>query len=180
MSQTVTSIDVPPEERPQDHDQGFFTPDITMMILTWITFFILLAVLKKYAWRPILKTLDTREESIRKSLDEVDRIHEEKERIEETRHNILQVAEKEATEIIEASRKAAQEAAKVIQAKAKDESQIILANASREIAEEKQKAQAELHQESVHIAVALAGKIIEENLDEEKNRQLIDQFMKEI
>ena len=72
------------------------------------------------------------------------------------------------------------EMAKGIHEKAKEEAHILLQNAKREIKDEVEKAQADLRAESARIAVALAGKLIEKNLDDEKNRKLVDEFIKEI
>ena len=52
----------------------FLTPDVTMIVLTWATFFTLFFVLYKFAWKPILTALDNREESIRRSVEEVQKI----------------------------------------------------------------------------------------------------------
>ena len=150
-----------------------------MVLLTWVTFFLLLAVLYKYAWKPILNILDVREESIRKSLEDVDQIKSELEALDSKCTQLTAEAERKSTEIIDQSRKAAREAANIIANKAREEAQISLENAIRDIKEEVQKAQMQLREESVQIAVGLASKLIEENLSVEKNRSLINKFIKE-
>jgi len=161
-------------------EPGFFTADITMLILTWVTFFLLLAILHKFAWKPILAALDQREKAISKSVEDADKIKAELEKLEETSRTILNRAEAKAKEVLDQSRRAAVEAAKIIEQKVREESKILMENARREINEEKEKAQAELREESANIAVELAGKIIDENLDSEKNRKLVNRFIKEI
>jgi len=161
-------------------EQSLFTPDVTMLILTWVTFFLLLAILQKYAWKPILAALEIREKSIRDSVDNAQRLETELAKLDEKQNAMIAEVEQKSKEIIDQSRKAATEAAKTIQSKAKEEAQILLENAKREIDNEKEKAQAELRSESAQIAVELAEKILEENLDEKKNRKLIDQFLKQI
>lgn len=159
---------------------SFLSPDITLMILTYVTFFLLLAILYKYAWKPILTALDAREEKIRKSLEEAQKTHEELAKIDETREKLLLEAEKNAKDLIAHSKKAASDAAKIIQDKAREESQILLENANREIKQEQEKAQAMIREESARIATDLAGKIIEKNLDKATNRKLINQFIKDL
>ena len=160
--------------------KSYFDPNTSMMVMTWVVFFLLLAILYKFAWKPILTALDNREELLRKSIDEADQVKAELAKIEETRTKILAEAETQAKEIITESRQAAQEAAANIQHKAKEEAQILLENAQREIKESLNKTKAELRQESAEIAVKLASKLIEENLDDAKNKKLVDSLIKDI
>lgn len=180
MAEYSSFVEAGAQGAPSAQDSGFLSPDASMVLLTWITFFLLLAILHKFAWKPILANLDAREERIRRSLEEADKVKEDLQRINQTRDQVLGEAEVRAKEILDQSRKAAAEAAKIIQHKAREEGQILLENARREIQEEKEKAQADLRQESAHIAIRLAGKLLEENLDNEKNRRLINEYIKEI
>jgi len=179
MDNHSETVEVHSQPISEHHEKGFFNPDMNMVLLTWVTFFLLLAVLYKYAWKPILNILDAREESIRKSLDDVDRIKNELEELDAKCTQITAEAESKATGIIDHSRKAAKEAANIIANKAKEEAQISLENAIRDIKEETQKAQMKLREESAQIAVELASKLIEENMSIEKNRLLINKFIKE-
>lgn len=162
------------------HEPNMLNPDLTLLVLTWVTFLLLLAVLYKFAWKPILSALDNREESIRKSVEEVERIKNELAKIEETRSTLIGQAELKSREIIDKSRKAAVEAALVIEQKAREETKILMENAQRQLKDEIKKAQSDLREESARIAVGLASKLIEENLDTEKNKKLIHQFMKDV
>ena len=167
------------------HSQGnnlppFLTPDLTLLLLTWVTFFALLAILYKYAWKPILSALDVREQSIRKSLEDVDLITSKMEKIDEKCAQLITEAETKAKDVIVQSRQAAKEAAYGIEGKAREEAKISLENALRDIKAETQKAQIYLREESAQIAVELAGKIIEENITMAKNRKLINRFIKDI
>ncbi|MCB9748118.1 MAG: F0F1 ATP synthase subunit B [Candidatus Omnitrophica bacterium] len=170
------------EESIEHHDQpsGFINPDATMLFLTWITFFLLLAVLYKYAWKPILAALDHREKHIEDAVKNADQIKKELEEIDAKCRNLIAEAEEKSKALIERSKKAAHEAAKHIEQKAREESQILIENAQREIKNEVEKARANLRAESADIIVKLASKIIEENLDEEKNKKLINQYIREI
>jgi len=158
---------------------SFFAPDVTMVLLTWVSFFLLLAVLYKYAWKPILTALDQREETLRQSLDDADRLKAAMENIEAAQKELIAKADDHAKTIIEKSRHAASEAAKHIQLKAREESQILLENAKREIHDELQKAKEIIKEEGIDVAVKLAEKLIDKNLDTAGNRRLIDEFMKE-
>ena len=159
---------------------AIFTPEVSMMVLTWITFFILLAILHKFAWKPILTALDQREEMIRRCVEDAKKTKEELAKISDTRERIVKESEAKAKEIIEQSRKAAREAAKVIEEKTKQEVQILLENANREILSAQEKAIFWLKEKSADMAVILASKVLQENLDNEKNRSLVDKLVKEI
>ncbi|HBR15774.1 MAG TPA: ATP synthase F0 subunit B [Candidatus Omnitrophica bacterium] len=179
MSEIADTIDISTASQAAT-DPGVLSPDVGMTLLTWVTFFLLLAILNKFAWKPILNRLDQRAEEIKKSLENADRIKEELAAIHQKQAQLIKEAETRAHEIIDQSRKAAVEAANVIRHKAKEETKISLENALREIKDEKEKAQAFLREESARIAVSLAGKLLEQNLDDEKNRRFINQMIKEI
>ena len=167
---------IPPEEV----QASIISPDLSMMVLTWVVFFLLMGVLYKFAWRPILTALDAREKSIRKSVDDVERIKREMEDIEQTRRQLINEAHTKSKEIIDHSRKAAREAAHIIEQKARETAKISLENALRDIREETQKAQLQLRREGAHIAIELASKLIEENMDTEKNQKTVNRLIKEI
>jgi len=150
-----------------------------MVILTWVTFFCLLAILYKFAWKPILVALDAREEKIRRALEDARKAKEELEKIETTKTALIHEADLKAKEIVDRARQAAIEAAKVIDHKAKEEAHILLGNANQEIKAMTDKARMILRKESADVAVSLASKIIQDELDETKHHKLIDRFIKE-
>jgi F-type H+-transporting ATPase subunit b len=169
-----------PLHHPEEGQNTLLAPDAALLLLTWITFFTLLVVLYKTAWKPILTALEKREAMIRKAVDNAEDAKNQLAKIAETRGQLIKEADREAREIVEASRKAAVEAAKVIEHKAEEQAQIILENAQREIKEAKEELVADLRRESAQVAVQLAEKILEENLNNEKNNKIIDQFIKNL
>ena len=162
------------------HDAGIMSPDVTMIVLTWVAFISLLIILHKFAWKPIFALLDAREEKIRKAVEDAEKAKETLAHIEQTREQILTEAHRKAKDIVDQSQKAAVEAAKVIQQKTREEAQIVFENARREIKEEAERAQAALREESAKVAIILAGKLLEENLDDDKNRKLVNELIKKI
>ena len=165
---------------PSEVEVNLLNPDLGMLLLTWVVFFLLLGILYKFAWKPILVALDAREQSIRKSVDDVERIKREVEAIEQTRKQLINAAHTESKEIIDRSRNAARDAANIIEQKARETAKISLENALRDIREETQKAQAQLRREGAHIAIELASKLIEENMDTERNQKTVNRLIKEI
>ena len=161
-------------------DVSFFTPEIQLIFLTWITFFLLLAVLYKYAWKPILNALDQREQRIRQSVQQAEEIRQKLVQLEETTQKTLTKAEAQARDIVAQSRQASVNASKVIEQKAREEAKIVIENAQREIHAEFAKARDVLKQESAEYAIKIAEKLLEENLDEAKNKALIDKLINEV
>lgn len=165
---------------PAEVEASLLNPDVSMVVLTWVTFLVLSVVLYKFAWNPILKALDAREALLRRSVAEADRIKEELARIHETRQQFIREAEKKSREIISEARKAATLASAGIQRKAGEEANILLANARRDIREETEKARIILREESAQLAVDLAAKLIEKNLDTDANRKFIHKLIAEV
>ncbi len=159
---------------------GILSPDTTLVILTWISFFALLAILHRFAWKPILAALKQREDYIRKSLDDADKIKSQLAEVEAAKKAILDEAKEKANIIIEQSRKMGHELAGQIEGRAKKNAEGIITSAHQEIEGERERVRNALKKESVQTAVSLAEKILKENLDTKKNRDLINQAIKDI
>ncbi len=151
-----------------------------MVIWTWVVFAILLAVLYKVAWKPILAKLDEREKDIQDSIDHATQLRDELAAIEEVRAKTIAEADEKARAILDAARRGAQEQARAIETKAREEAQIMVENAKREIDNSRAKAEDALRIESAAWARELAGRLLEANLDDEKNRALTDKFIQEL
>ena len=149
-----------------------------MMIgLTWVTFILVTFILYKVAWKPILEALDKREETIRKSQEEAAQIREELRKMEDSRRKTQAEADNQARDIIAAARRAAEDAGRVIEEKSRKEAQILVENAERDIGKAREKAIAALRKESADLSIALAGKLIGANLDDKKNRAMVDKLI---
>lgn len=159
---------------------NLLSPDITMMILTWVTFFILFAILKKFAFKPILDGLQKREDDIRKSLEDADKAKAQLAQIELEKAQIINAAKSQASQIIDEARKTATSVAHETENKARSNAQEMLNNATAQIEGERQKVRQALKEESVGIAINLAGKILKENTDTDKNRRLVEEAIKEL
>ncbi|MBI3617541.1 MAG: F0F1 ATP synthase subunit B [Candidatus Omnitrophica bacterium] len=161
-------------------EPSLLSPDVGMVALTWITFLLLSVVLYKFAWTPILKALDDREELLRRSVENADKIKAELDQLHQTRNQFIHEAEEKARNIISEAKQAGTQLSRVIQDKAREEAGILLENTRRDIKEEIAKAKIVLREESAQIAIELAGKLIEKNLDTESNRKLIHKLTAEV
>jgi F-type H+-transporting ATPase subunit b len=159
---------------------GILSPDTTLVILTWVSFFALLVILHRFAWKPILEGLKQREDYIRKSLDDADKINTQLAEVNAAKERILDEAKQKANQIIEQSRKTGNELAGQIEQRAKKNAEEIISSAHQEIEGERERVRNALKKESAQTAVSLAEKILKENLDTEKNRNLINQAIKDI
>lgn len=164
------------------HPSGadILSPDVMMMVLTWVTFFILLAILKKFAFKPILETLEKRERDIRESLDNADKAKRQLQEIEADKQRILDEARQQAIMIVDDARKVAKNLAADIEVKGRQHAQDIIKGAQEEIEADRQRLLKGLRQESGELAISLAGKIIKENMDQEKNRRLVKEAVEQL
>ena len=165
---------------PEAQQPGILNPDTTLVILTWFSFLALLVILHKFAWKPILLGLKQREDYIRKSLEDADKLNKQLAESEAAKGKILDEAKLRANAIIEQSRKIGTELAGQIEGRAKKNAEEIINSAHQEIAGEYERARNALKKESVQTAISLAEKILKENLDTEKNRNLINQAIKDM
>jgi len=176
MENTIEQTQVP-EAAPK---LNVFPSDVLMIVLTWVTFFCLLALLHKFAWKPILQGLQNREKEIRDALENADKTKAQLVQIEQERLKILNEAKTQAVLIIDQGRKTAKDLAADIEAKSRQHAQEITQSAHEEIEGERQRLLKSLRQESAEVAISLATKIIQENMDQEKNRRLVSDAIKQL
>ena len=155
-------------------------PDPGLFIWTIVTFLVLLALLAKFAWRPLLQALESRQERIRKSLEDAERARQELERLQQESAKMMQQARIEAESIVTQTRADAERLREELKQKAKDEADNILRNAQQQIQLQTRQAIQQIRHEVADIAVLLASKLIERNIAKEDNARLIDDTLKQI
>ena len=151
-----------------------------LMIWTVITFVILVMILKKVAWKPILTALDKRESDIKESLAQAEKAKDEAKKILEENQANLAKAEEESKKIIEQSRAYAESLKEQLIKDSKDQAKKIVDEASSEIQRKKDAAFEELKGQIAEIAVNAAEKIIRESLDAQKSKQIIDKYLNDV
>jgi F-type H+-transporting ATPase subunit b len=152
-------------------------PDPGLFIWTILTFLILLALLSKFAWTPLLAALEARRERIAQSLDEARRAHEEMERLKRESAEIIRQAHVEASAIVSAGRTDAERVREETKQKARAEAAAILAAAQRQIESEAVRARDDVRREAADLAVAIASKLLRRNISIEDNRVMIDEMI---
>jgi len=147
------------------------TPDIGLLFWTFISFALLFFLLKKFAWKPIVGTVNDREKSIRDALASAEKARLEMENLQADNKRILQEARIER----EAMLKEARDLKNKMITDAKDEAQTqankMIAQAQSAIESEKNAAMAELKSHVAGLAVDIAEKVVREELSN-KGKQL--------
>lgn len=155
-------------------------PDPGLFIWTIITFLVLLALLVKFAWRPLLDALERRQESIRKSLDDARHAKQELERLQSESQRILAEARTEAQAIVARTRDDASRFREELRQKAQQEASGIVKNAERQIELETARALQQIRHEAVDLSVAIASKLLERNVSKEDNERLIEDTFRQL
>lgn len=154
--------------------------DPGLFIWTIITFLVLLTLLAKFAWRPLLRSLEARQETIRKSLADAEKARQELERLNQESSQIIRQARVESESIIGASRADAERLRGELREKARAEADGILKNAERQIQLETARALQQIRHEAADLSVAIASKLIQRNLTKEDNEKLIEDALKQL
>jgi F-type H+-transporting ATPase subunit b len=155
-------------------------PDPGLFLWTILTFLVLVTLLAKFAWRPLLQALDSRQELIRKSLDDAQQAKQELERLQHESAQIIRQARIDAEAVVAQSRSDAATLREEMRQKAKAEADGIVRNAERQIQLETQRALQQIRHEAVDLSVMIASKILRRNLTKEDNEKLIEEALKQV
>jgi F-type H+-transporting ATPase subunit b len=151
--------------------------NIPLIVTQIIGFLILLWFLNRYVFRPILGILAERQKNIQDVYDGLDRDRESMESTRRQYEERLAGIEAEAREKIQAAVKEAQDLRADLVADAQKQAESIVERGRNEIERERQKAFLEMRQQIVSLAVAAAGKVIGEAMNEPRHAKLVDDFI---
>jgi F-type H+-transporting ATPase subunit b len=154
--------------------------DPGLFVWTIITFLILLGLLSKFAWKPLLHALEKRENEIVRSLKDAEKARKELDRLTSEGDEIIAKARSEAQAIVGEGKKAADQLKESTLSKAKETAAANLDDAKEQIKMEKEKAIAEIKGEVVGLSLSIAEKLVKKNLNEEDNKSLINESLKNI
>ena len=155
-------------------------PDPGLYIWTILTFLILVGLLAKFAWKPLLQALENRQQTIRKALDDARQAKQELERLHGESAKLLAQARSEAAEIVSRSRSDADRFRDEMKEKARAEAAGMVRNAERQIELETSRAIQQIRQEAIDMSVGIASKILQRNVSREDNERLIQETFKEL
>ncbi|HSQ42225.1 MAG TPA: F0F1 ATP synthase subunit B [Fibrobacteraceae bacterium] len=177
MAETQESVGTPdaaPHEQP-----ALLQFDPGIGIWTLIAFVLLLVLLKRFAWKPMLNAIDERDRKMKESLSAADRIGEESRQRSEEQKKILAESHEQAAKIVGEARLSAESLKDQILDSAQQEKARMMRNASEEISSLTVQAKSELRAYSAELAVKAAEKILQDQLDQDKAKKLADKMVQE-
>ena len=156
------------------------TPSIGLIFWTSVVFTLLVLLLKKFAWGPILQSVDSRNKSIESALASAEKAKQEMELLTADNNRILQEAKTQRDLLLKEARTIREQMISEAKLKATEESDKILSSARDQINNEKMKALTELKNHVAELSIDIAEKILKSKLkDSEKQEELITTALKE-
>lgn len=155
-----------------------FHIEANLLVAQFVNFAIILFVLWKFAYKPILKTLNDRTKKIEKGVKDAEEAGKKLKETAEKEKEILIKARKEAQDIIKKSETDAKKNAESIMIQAKEQNEKMIADAKKMIEQEKGKMIAEVKSEIAGLVVSATEKVIGEKLDGKKDEELIEKAIK--
>jgi F-type H+-transporting ATPase subunit b len=154
--------------------------DWGLQIWTLVSFLVLLALLSKFAFKPIAQALDRRGETIRKSIEDADKQRAEAKKLLEDYQKQVADARNEAGKIIEEARQLGERVRKEVVEKANAESSASVQRAQEEIQRQKEKGIQEMKDTVAALSVQIASRVIEKEVNEATHHQLIENLIKDL
>ncbi|MEE8413242.1 MAG: F0F1 ATP synthase subunit B [Dehalococcoidales bacterium] len=153
--------------------------NVSTLIAQLINFTVLLVLLYLVAYKPILKIFDERSNRIKESIEQTESIKEQAASSEASAKKQIEAASKEGQEMVARAVKAGDEIRQKAKEEAKPEAEALISKARVEIQRERDEAIDELRKEVAELTISAAEKVIEQQLDKEAHRQLIDKVLAE-
>ncbi len=147
------------------------------IVIHTINFLILLFVLQRFLFKPVMTMLDERSNKIRESVEAAERARQEVAAADQERAESMREARRQADEIVT---RAMQEADKIksdARQQAQEEAQRIITRAEQEATAERQQAMQELRAQVAELAVLAASRVISRSLDSQAHRALVEEFL---
>jgi F-type H+-transporting ATPase subunit b len=157
-----------------------FSVDGWKLAFQVINFLILLYLLNRFLFKPVLARLDERSEKIRKGLEDAEVAARDRELARAEREAAVAEARKEANEMIARANKIAEDTRNEILTSARADAEKVSTRAREEIVAEKDKAMAEIRGQVAELALAAAGKLVRRQMDDPTQRRLVEEFLAEV
>ena len=179
---TVLSLSAPVSAVAQEHapPPNLLSPAGGLMFWTLLVFLLLMFILRRFAFKPLLAAVEAREQALQRALDEARKDREDAAKVLEEHQRQLDAARGEAQRFIAEGRATAEQMKAEMLTATRAQQQELMERAKRDIEQEKVRAIAELRREAVDLAIAGASKVIEKDLDSGANRQLVESFLSSI
>lgn len=160
--------------------EGLLSPEPGLVFWSGLTFLVVLALLTKFAWKPLLSMLKEREDEITSSLQKAKEARQEFERIEAQKTQMLAESRAERDAIIKEARAKVDAMIEEAKARSQQEADKLIEQARAQIEREKAGAIDDLKRQVATLSVQIAGKLIESNLAADNSQeQLIEKYLQE-
>ncbi len=157
--------------------EGLLKLDPGLLLWTIITFLVLVLILWKAAWKPIVEALDARAEKIRGDIENAEKTRIDSEKLLAQHREVLDKAHSEVAQIISDGKADAEKLRNSIVEKANHDAKEIMDRAKKEITLAKDKALSELNAEIVNLSTEIAAKVIAKNLKPEDQKSLVEEAL---
>lgn len=151
-----------------------------ILITQMLGFLVVFWVLRRYAWGPMLQMLEARRTRIANEVKDSERLHREAEELKAEYENQLKTIENQARQRIQEAVAEGQKVADEIRTRAFEEAQAITEKAKASLDMEYRKARVELRSDMVTMALGAAERLLDEKLDEDAHRKVVDRFLTEL
>ena len=156
------------------------TPELGTIIWTLVTFAILLVLLRKFAWGPLLALLDEREKTVKDSLEAAERARAEADETLRRNQEILAGARRETQALLEQGRRESETLRAEILAQARQEALDLVEQGKRQVQFEQKQAIDSLRRQVADLAIGAAERLIHSELDDAKHRELVAEYVKSL
>ena len=175
-------VQVPSHAAEENIGGKLLSLDPGVMLWVWVIFVVLLLVLRKFAWKPILSGIDAREKALKDSLGRAEEVSKKSEAAEEQQRKLLEEAKVQAAQLLSESRDYAKDLKAKAEIDAKSQADRIVAQARQEIEAAQERAQAQLRQDAALLSIGVAEKILRKKIDtaedQEFSRSMVDEAPK--
>lgn len=155
-------------------------PQLGTIFWTTITFLVLVVLLGRYAWKPLLGALQEREQSIQSTIDQARSDREQAEALLQQQRELLEQARRERSEALSAGQRDAEKLKAEIMAEARSQREQLLKQTETQIQAGMRQARAELRELAADLAIQAAGKLLDRNLDPATHKRLVEEYLADL
>tara|TARA_Y100001935_G_scaffold221773_1_gene196192 strand:+ start:286 stop:894 length:609 start_codon:yes stop_codon:yes gene_type:complete len=163
-----------------DDSNPLLVLDPGLFVWTILSFLLLMFLLSKFAWKPLLKMLNEREEKIRTAIEKAENAEKKLETLNEQGEKILSDARSESQKLLLSTKETAQNLKEEIEREAKQKATSIIDQARVQIQAEKNQVLSEIKNELSSFSIMIAEKLIKKNINKDDNMKLINESIEKV
>jgi F-type H+-transporting ATPase subunit b len=157
--------------------EALITPHIGTFVWTLLTFVLMLFILGRFAWKPLIGALNEREESIRESVDKARSDRDEAEAMLKHQEELLAQARRERAAALDAGRRDAENLKAEILQEAQAHREQMMKQTDEQVQAGLDQARAEFRGQAANLAIQAAEKLIRNSMDDATQRRLVEEYL---